>query len=119
MEITVPPGTKGILRLLLLDSMKGYRKERLVVQGKTIGEYAKFGSPGKEVAVPISAEDAKSGKINLSIVNLRRDVERRLSASAGNWNYQEFAERKEAPRERLGPKTDWLTHQQRGRIFRP
>ena len=73
-ELTVPPGTTGTLRLLLLDSMRGYRKERLVVQGKTIGEYANFGSPGKEVAVPISAKDAKSGKISLSIVNLRRDV---------------------------------------------
>ena len=70
MEITVPPGTGGTLRLLLLDSMRGYRKERLVVQGKTIGQYAKFGSPGKEVAVPISAEDAKSGKINVSLVSL-------------------------------------------------
>ena len=50
--------------------MRGYRKERLVVQGKTIGVYTNFGSPGKVVAVPISAEDSKSGKINVSLVNL-------------------------------------------------
>ena len=66
----VPSGKEGILRLWLVDGDNRGRKERVNVQGRMIGEYADFGRKGVEVAVPVSAADAKSGKIDVSVVNL-------------------------------------------------
>lgn len=69
-EVVVPPGSEGVLRLVLVDGDNLGRKERVFVQDRRLGDYADFGSRGREVTAPISGDDAKSGKINVSVVTL-------------------------------------------------
>ncbi len=69
-EVTVPSGKEGVLSLWLVDGDNIGRKERISVQGRMIGEYSGFGPLGVEVTAPLSAEDTRSGKVNVSVTNL-------------------------------------------------
>jgi hypothetical protein len=64
-DVTVPPGTAGVLRLYCLDADSAGRKQKIYVRGKLIDEVGKFGPPGKLVEVPLSAADTQSGKIDV------------------------------------------------------
>ncbi len=65
-ELTVPPGTAGTLRLLLVDGDNRGRKERVVVQGKVLGEVEAFPA-GRLVRIPLPAADTKTGKIDVQL----------------------------------------------------
>jgi len=69
-EVTVPPGTAGGLRMLLLDGDTKTRKQSLMVQGKPIGSYEKFNNAGELITVPLSAEETRTGKIEVVLRNL-------------------------------------------------
>jgi hypothetical protein len=68
--VTLPPGTAGTLRLLFVEGDGVARKQRVTVQGKAVGDLASFGALGKRVEVPITAADAKDGKLEVTLQNL-------------------------------------------------
>jgi hypothetical protein len=68
--LTLPPGTAGTLRLLLVEGDGVARKQRITVQGKAVGDLAGFGVLGKSVEVPVTAADAKDGKLEVTLQNL-------------------------------------------------
>lgn len=69
-EVTVPPGMAGTLRLLFVDGDKQNRKHKLTVGGKPIADFDQFTTAGKFAVLTLSKEDAKSGKIEVSLTNL-------------------------------------------------
>lgn len=69
-EVTLPPGSAGTLRLLFVDGDNLKRKQKLTVQGKAISDVDAFGGAGKIVDVPVSKDDSKSGKIEVTVQNL-------------------------------------------------
>ncbi|MBY0526851.1 MAG: serine/threonine protein kinase [Gemmataceae bacterium] len=73
-EVTVPPGTPGVLRLWFVDGDDLKRKQRLVVQGVSRGEFQGFAFVGEQVDVRLSAADTSTGKIDVSLHNLNPAV---------------------------------------------
>jgi hypothetical protein len=69
-ELTVPAGMVGTLRLHFVDGDNAGRKQRLVFRGKPVGDFDSFGSAGKVAEVPLTAEDTKGGKVEVSVQNL-------------------------------------------------
>jgi hypothetical protein len=70
LALTLPPGTAGTLRLLFVEGDSVARKQRVTVQGKAVGDLANFGVLGKRVEVPVTAADAKDGKLEVTLQNL-------------------------------------------------
>jgi hypothetical protein len=68
--LQVPSGTAGTLTLLFVDGDNKGRKQKLVVAGKPVADVEAFGGAGKPATVPISTEDAKTGKIEVMVQNL-------------------------------------------------
>jgi serine/threonine-protein kinase len=68
-ELRVPPRTAGKLRLFFTQMKGEGRKQKVLVQGKTIGDFQDFDS-GKWVEVPQTAGDTKEGKIEITVQNL-------------------------------------------------
>jgi hypothetical protein len=69
-QVKVPPGTPGLLRLYFLDADNTGRKQRLFVQGKDQGEFAKFAGAGQWAKVKLTPADTKSGTVDVVIQNL-------------------------------------------------
>jgi hypothetical protein len=69
-QLQLPSGTAGTLRLLLLDGDAQNRKQRVVVQGKSVGDFEAFAGAGRTVEVAIAAADAKDGKVEVAVQNL-------------------------------------------------
>jgi hypothetical protein len=59
----------GTLRLFFVDGDNGGRKQKLLVQGKTVGEYANIPAAGQWVEVKLAAEDIKNNKIDVVVEN--------------------------------------------------
>ncbi|MFO0967722.1 MAG: hypothetical protein U0793_19340 [Gemmataceae bacterium] len=66
-EIALPKETPGTLRLLLVDGDTAGRKCKVVIQGRPLPVVADFGGPGKQVEMPLSTTETKTGKIEVSI----------------------------------------------------
>jgi hypothetical protein len=69
-ELMLPAGTVGTLRLHFLDGDGQKRKQRVVVQGKPRGDLEGFAAPGKTLAVPLTAAELATGKVEVSVQNL-------------------------------------------------
>jgi hypothetical protein len=69
LEVTVPPGTAGTLRLLFVDGDNRKRKQKATVQGKERVVIEGFGV-GQVLEVPLTAAETKSGKIDVTLENL-------------------------------------------------
>lgn len=78
-EVRVPPSIPGTLRLLFVDP-ESSRKQKLYVQAREIGEYLKIPAAGQWVEVKLTSEDTKTGKIDVTIVNLNKDTNAAISA---------------------------------------
>jgi hypothetical protein len=68
--LTLPPGTAGTLRLLFVEGDGVGRSQRVTVQGKAVADLANVGTLGKGVEVPVTATDAKEGKLEVAVQNL-------------------------------------------------
>ncbi|MGE3807098.1 MAG: serine/threonine protein kinase [Gemmataceae bacterium] len=70
-EVHVPPRTSGRLYLNFVDPDSLKRRQRLLLNGKVIGDYDGFSNKhGKTVVLPITADDQKNGIISVQIDNL-------------------------------------------------
>jgi hypothetical protein len=69
-ELTVPVEVAGTLRLLLLDGDNGQRKQQVLVENRTIGDYESFQGEGKTVEASVTAADTKDGRLMIEIRNL-------------------------------------------------
>jgi serine/threonine protein kinase len=69
-EVKVPPHTAGVLRLLFVDGDRKGRKQRLLVQGRMIAQIEDFGGPGRQLELPMNAEETKDGTIEVTVDNL-------------------------------------------------
>ncbi len=71
-EVTVPKGASGTLRLYVSDSDRfmGGRKETVTVAGKSLGTIEDF-QKGRWLEMPLAAEDTAAGKIPIQVVNAR------------------------------------------------
>jgi hypothetical protein len=69
LELTVPRGTPGKVRLFFLDP-DGGRKQRLFVQGKDYGEFENLTHEGKWVEVRLIGVDTKDGVIDVRLQKL-------------------------------------------------
>jgi len=72
-ELTVPKGIAGTLRLFFVDGDNAGRKQKLIVQGRPVGEYANIPVAGQWVEVKLTPEDTKNGRIEVVIDNLNKD----------------------------------------------
>ncbi len=66
-ELTVPTAMSGIFRLDFLDGDAKQRRQKLIVQGKPRDEIKEFTGAGKRVEFLLSADDLKSGKIDVAV----------------------------------------------------
>jgi hypothetical protein len=69
-ELVVPPGIAGTLRLRFVEGDGMARRQKVLVQGKVVGEFAGFGAMGKTVEMPVKTADTKDGKIDVVLANL-------------------------------------------------
>jgi hypothetical protein len=72
-ELTVPKGTEGTLRLYVLDpdSFQGGRKQTVTIAGKSLGLVENF-QGGRWLEQPISGSDSTEGKILIQARNARQ-----------------------------------------------
>jgi hypothetical protein len=69
-QLDVPRGNQGVLRLYILDSDNygGGRKETIVVGGNTVGAYDNF-QQGRWIEVPVGPEKTTDGKLSIQVLN--------------------------------------------------
>lgn len=69
-EITVPPGRAGMLRLFMIDPdhFQGGRCQEVFVNDKSFGEVKDF-DEGRELKIPLEGSATETGKILVRIVN--------------------------------------------------
>jgi len=79
-EVTLPPGTPGVLRLWFVDGDKMKRKQRLIVQGTPRGDFDNFEFVGTRTDIKLSAADTNKGKIEVTIQNLNPAINAVISA---------------------------------------
>jgi hypothetical protein len=70
-EVVVPPGTAGTLRLFFVDGDKGGRKQRVTVQAKVRGDVEGFGTTGKKWEVKLAAAETKAGQVEVRVQALK------------------------------------------------
>ncbi len=63
-EVTVPPGTSGVLRLLLVDGLGWKRQEKVIVQDRPRGTH-ELTPTGTAVEVVLTAAETSKGKIEV------------------------------------------------------
>jgi hypothetical protein len=70
-ELTVPKGEPGKLRLYVLDSdnFRGGRRQEITIGGKSLGVIEKF-QEGRWLERPISVEETADGKVVIEVKNL-------------------------------------------------
>lgn len=70
-ELKVPKGATGKLRLYVLDAdnLRGGRRQEITVAGKSLGVIEKF-QEGRWLEQPISAEETANGKVVIEAKNL-------------------------------------------------
>jgi hypothetical protein len=71
-QLKVPPSKSGTLRLLFVDGSNAGRKQKLLVQGKEVGEFVNFGGAGQWVPVKLTPAQTKTGTVDVAIQNLNR-----------------------------------------------
>jgi len=72
-EVRVPPGTLGTLWLFFVDGEHPIRKQKLWVEGKDRGDYAKIPLQGQWVDIKLTPEEVKDGHIDVVIQKLNKD----------------------------------------------
>jgi hypothetical protein len=72
-DLTVPKGAKGTLRLYIIDpdTFQGGRRERLTVAGKDLGVFEKF-EQGRWIDCALDEKDTADGKVAIRAVNERK-----------------------------------------------
>jgi serine/threonine-protein kinase len=71
-DLKVPARTTGILRLCFFDGDTNLRYQRLKVQGRVHSDIRDFHGAEKIVEIPLSAEDTRTGRIEVEIERLSR-----------------------------------------------
>ena len=73
LELTVPKGAAGLVRVYVIDpdNFEGGRKQRVFVAGDDLGTVEKF-QDGKWLEHPVSAEQTTDGKVLVRAVNTRK-----------------------------------------------
>ena len=73
LELTVPKGTAGLVRVYVIDpdNFEGGRKQRVFVAGDDLGVVEKF-QDGKWLEHPVSAAQTADGKVVVRAVNTRK-----------------------------------------------
>jgi hypothetical protein len=69
-DVTVPANTAGTLRLHFAGGDGEKRKQRVTVQGKARGDVEGFDEKGKNLDVALTAPEATSGRVEVTIQNL-------------------------------------------------
>lgn len=69
-EVSVPPGTAGVLRLTLADPERVNPNQRILVLGRVVGGGLPFVKTEKQVLAALSETDTKDGKIEVVIKSL-------------------------------------------------
>ena len=72
-ELTVPKGVRGLLRLYVIDpdNFQGGRRETITVAGKSLGEVRDF-QEGRWLECNINPEQSADGKIQIRVRNARQ-----------------------------------------------
>ncbi len=70
-DLTVPKGAAGLLRLYVLDSdnFRGGRRQEMSVNGQSLGVIEKF-QEGRWIEHPLGPSQTESGKVTIEIKNL-------------------------------------------------
>ncbi len=73
MELTVPKGAAGLVRVYVIDpdEFEGGRKEKVFVAGDDLGTVENF-QDGKWLEHPVSASQTADGKVLVRAVNTRK-----------------------------------------------
>ncbi|MCL5278805.1 MAG: DUF2961 domain-containing protein [Planctomycetes bacterium] len=73
LELTVPKGAKGTVRLHVIDpdNFQGGRKQEVLVAGKSLGTVEKF-QEGRWLEQAVNSEESADGKIPIQARNLRQ-----------------------------------------------
>jgi hypothetical protein len=69
-ELRLPAGSPAKLRFHFVDGDERQRRQRLIVQGRTIGDFADFAGAGKLVEVNLTSQDTRTSRIEVAIQNL-------------------------------------------------
>jgi hypothetical protein len=79
-ELTVPKGARGLLRLYVIDpdNFQGGRRQTLTVAGKSLGEVHDF-QEGRWLEYAIGPEQSTDGKISMKVRNARQGANAVLS----------------------------------------
>lgn len=72
-DVFVPKDSRGMMRLHFVDGSAESRRQKLIVQGKEIGQYENFGGDGRRVDVLLTPAETRTGKIEVAIQNLKGD----------------------------------------------
>jgi hypothetical protein len=70
LELQLPPGTAGTLRLHLVEGDGVARREKVTIRGRSVGEFTGFGTTGRAVEIAVTMADSKDGKVEVALENL-------------------------------------------------